>query len=43
MLVGTFAGNGPWSAANAGIYLHSGGAGVVPVMDFQENVQVYQG
>ena len=35
-----FAGSDPLSVVNAGIYSHSGGAGVVPVMDFQENLQL---
>ena len=35
---GKFAGSEPWSVVNAGIYSHSGGAGAVPVMDFEGKV-----
>ena len=36
-----FAGSEPWSVVNAGIYLHSGGAGAVTVMDFEKKLQLY--
>ena len=32
---GKFVGSQPWSVVNTGIYSHSGGAGAVPVMDFE--------
>ena len=35
---GKFVGSQPWSVVNAGIYSHSGGAGAVPVMDFEGKV-----
>ena len=38
---GKFAGSEPWSVVDAGIYSHSGGAVVVPVMDFKEKLQLY--
>ena len=35
---GKFAASEPWSVVNASIYSHSGGAGAVPVMDFEGKV-----
>ena len=37
---GKFAGSEPRSMVDAGVYSHSGGAGVVPVMDFEEKLQL---
>ena len=36
---GIFTGSEPWSVVNAGIY--SGGTGAVPVIDFEEKLQLY--
>ena len=37
---GKFAGSEPWSVVNAGIISHPGGVGAVPVMDFEEKLQL---
>ena len=37
---GKCAGSEPWSVVNAGIYSHSGGAGAVPVINFEEKLQL---
>ena len=37
---GKITGSGPWSVVNAGIYSHSSGVGAVPVMDFEEKLQL---
>ena len=38
---GKFSRSEPWPVVNAGFYLHSGGAGAVPVMDFIEKLQLF--
>ena len=38
VIAGTFAGSESFSVVNAGIHSHSGGAGAVPVMDFEGKV-----
>ena len=38
---GKFAGSEPRSLVDAGVYSHSGGASVVPVMDFEEKLPLY--
>ena len=37
---GKIAGSEPWSVVNAGIYLHSSGVGAVPVINFEEKLQL---
>ena len=37
---GKFAGSKLWSVVDAGIYSYSGGAGAVPVMNFEEKLQL---